>query len=346
MPGALVEAKTSLGRGPLPARRRGAPAADQGGGRRAAAEHPDDLKVTPARWSTSSSPKLDWDKGKAVLHLLAALGLDRDDVVPLFFGDDITDEDAFAALAGRGIGILVGDPDDPEVDGRTHARRLSSSTRREVATCWTRWHAMETTPKRAAALVYDGFDPERGGPARGADARPATATSARAARRSGRTRTTSTTPAPTPTASTTARRRSWAGGRSSTRISSTCPNWLVLKLRIEGEDAIRARQRRAARLPPRARHPQRASSCAALRFRDRAGRETTLRSRRFVSMADVHQAGDRVDAHARELVGPAGDRLRDRRARDQPQRRALPAARGPPPRPRLAAHRSGARSSR
>ena len=35
------------------------------------------------------------------------------------------------------------------------------------------------------------------------------------------------------------------------------PNWLVLKVRIEGEDAIRLDRRRAARLPPLARHPQR-----------------------------------------------------------------------------------------
>ena len=33
------------------------------------------------------------------------------------------------------------------------------------------------------------------------------------------------------------------------------PNWLVLKLRIEGEDAIRLDERRAARLPARVRHP-------------------------------------------------------------------------------------------
>jgi trehalose-6-phosphatase len=40
-----------------------------------------------------------------VLYLLEALGLDRDDVVPLYLGDDITDEDAFEALPGKGIGI-------------------------------------------------------------------------------------------------------------------------------------------------------------------------------------------------------------------------------------------------
>jgi trehalose-6-phosphatase len=38
---------------------------------------------------------------------------------PLYVGDDITDEDAFAALRGRGVGILVADLDDPELAGRT-----------------------------------------------------------------------------------------------------------------------------------------------------------------------------------------------------------------------------------
>src|SRR3546814_10747835 len=55
-------------------------------------------------------PRFDWDKGKAVLWVLGALGLDDSDVVPLYLGDDTTDEDAFAALAQRGVAILVGCP--------------------------------------------------------------------------------------------------------------------------------------------------------------------------------------------------------------------------------------------
>jgi trehalose 6-phosphate phosphatase len=82
------------------------------------ASHPDTLKVTPGKMVYEIQPKLDWDKGKAVLYLLEALELDRDDVVPLYLGDDITDEHAFRALDGRGIGILVADLEDPEVAGR------------------------------------------------------------------------------------------------------------------------------------------------------------------------------------------------------------------------------------
>lgn len=52
-------------------------------------------------------PAMDWDKGKAVNWLLEALHLDQPDVLPFYLGDDLTDEDAFAVLQDKGIGILV-----------------------------------------------------------------------------------------------------------------------------------------------------------------------------------------------------------------------------------------------
>lgn len=89
------------------------------------ADHPDDLKMTPGKMVFELQPKVDWDKGKAVLYLLEALQLDGDDYIPLYLGDDITDEHAFEALAsrgaGRGIGVFVGRADDPEVGGRPTA---------------------------------------------------------------------------------------------------------------------------------------------------------------------------------------------------------------------------------
>jgi trehalose/maltose hydrolase-like predicted phosphorylase len=67
------------------------------------------------------------------------------------------------------------------------------------------------------------------------------------------------------------------------------PNWLVLQLRIEGEEVIRLADVDLVSY----RHEldiRNATLVRQLRFRDGRGRETTLRSRRFVSMADVHHA--------------------------------------------------------
>lgn len=51
-------------------------------------------------------PDVDWDKGQAVLHLCEALDLDAS-TVPIYIGDDVSDEAAFQALPDRGIGVLV-----------------------------------------------------------------------------------------------------------------------------------------------------------------------------------------------------------------------------------------------
>ncbi|UYP17207.1 trehalose-phosphatase [Rhodococcus sp. Z13] len=85
------------------------------------AENSGRLDMVPGKMVYELKPAVDWDKGRAVLHLIDVLGLTGEEVLPLYLGDDITDEDAFRALQGRGVGILVGSPDDPEMAERRTA---------------------------------------------------------------------------------------------------------------------------------------------------------------------------------------------------------------------------------
>ncbi len=76
---------------------------------RVVAAHPE-LAKTHGKKVFELRPAIEWDKGRAVLWLLGALGLDGPDSLPMYLGDDTTDEDAFRALAARpagGVGILV-----------------------------------------------------------------------------------------------------------------------------------------------------------------------------------------------------------------------------------------------
>lgn len=52
-------------------------------------------------------PDIDWDKGRAVEWVMSALGIGGPDTLPIYVGDDLTDEDAFRAVRAQGIGIVV-----------------------------------------------------------------------------------------------------------------------------------------------------------------------------------------------------------------------------------------------
>lgn len=58
-------------------------------------------------------PALDWHKGRAVLSLMAVEGLGRD-CLPIFLGDDVTDETAFEALRGCGYCVVLEGEEDRE----------------------------------------------------------------------------------------------------------------------------------------------------------------------------------------------------------------------------------------
>ena len=82
------------------------------------------LRVQVGKMIFEVQPRLDWNKGSAVLWLLRTLGLDGPDVVPVYIGDDITDEDAFAAVKGIGIGVFVDGRDETDPGRATAADYL------------------------------------------------------------------------------------------------------------------------------------------------------------------------------------------------------------------------------
>jgi len=72
------------------------------------------LRVTTGREVIELRPNIDWDKGKT-LHWVLDYIRDNEGagpLLPIYLGDDITDEDAFDAVDDDGIAILVRHSDD------------------------------------------------------------------------------------------------------------------------------------------------------------------------------------------------------------------------------------------
>lgn len=69
----------------------------------------EELKKSGGKKVIEIQPAVDWHKGKALRWLIEALGFESDTVMPLYIGDDLTDEDAFREIKGHGIGIVVAD---------------------------------------------------------------------------------------------------------------------------------------------------------------------------------------------------------------------------------------------
>jgi trehalose 6-phosphate phosphatase len=65
------------------------------------------LVLTQGKMVLEIRPNIPWDKGRGVLKLMSLAGCPRS-CFPIYIGDDRTDEDAFRALAGRGLTIHVG----------------------------------------------------------------------------------------------------------------------------------------------------------------------------------------------------------------------------------------------
>lgn len=65
------------------------------------------LRKRKSKQVVELEPAVNWDKGNAVEWLLETAELDPEHVLVIYIGDDETDEDVFASLAGRGVSIVV-----------------------------------------------------------------------------------------------------------------------------------------------------------------------------------------------------------------------------------------------
>lgn len=74
------------------------------------------IKINPGKKVYDIKPPVVWDKGKVALWLLAREQFSKgeSEIFPVYIGDDVTDEDAFRALANKGLTVFVGEPDKTE----------------------------------------------------------------------------------------------------------------------------------------------------------------------------------------------------------------------------------------
>jgi len=115
------------------------------------------LRKTQGKKIFELSPDIKWDKGKALQSLVKTLYSRRRDVLPIYIGDDVTDENAFRAIKSHGLPIVVGKAKrqttasyqlkNPEEVRLFLEKLLQHGQKQFVVEAWT--------------LKYDYFDPEQ-----------------------------------------------------------------------------------------------------------------------------------------------------------------------------------------
>ena len=67
----------------------------------------DKVEITTGKKVFEIRPPIEWDKGRVVVKIMRRV---KGGVLPIYIGDDVTDEDAFKAIRNNGITIYVGRP--------------------------------------------------------------------------------------------------------------------------------------------------------------------------------------------------------------------------------------------
>lgn len=117
------------------------------------------LRVTNGRKVIELRPDIDWNKGTALAWIRDHIH-QTGRVLPMYVGDDLTDEDAFDALRFNGVGIVVRHDED---GGRPTAAQFTLNNPTEVVEFLRRggnWLAYEQqTSDEAWTFTFEGYDP-------------------------------------------------------------------------------------------------------------------------------------------------------------------------------------------
>lgn len=242
------------------------------------------LRVTGGRKLVELRPDIDWDKGTTLSWIRERMG---QPVLPLYIGDDLTDEDAFDAVRADGIGMIVRhgeDGDRPTAASYSLECPLQVKDFMERGANWLDYESL--TSNSAWNFTYEGYDPQS------EKLREALCTTGNGyfATRGA---------APESTAGTAHYPGTYAAGvynRLDDNVSGrtvdheslvNLPNWLPLTFRIDlgpwfdidSVDVLFYRQDLDLRTAVLTRE---------FRFRDDAGHTTSVTQRRFVAMDQAH----------------------------------------------------------
>jgi alpha,alpha-trehalase len=117
------------------------------------------LRVTMGRKVIELRPDIAWDKGKMLRWIVHQID-GPDPLLPIYIGDDLTDEDAFDALRRDGIGIVVRHGEDGDRPSAARFALAGPVAVREFIEQLTREIATECDePSNPWLLTFGGYDP-------------------------------------------------------------------------------------------------------------------------------------------------------------------------------------------
>ncbi len=118
------------------------------------------LRVTNGRMLVELRPDIDWDKGTTLAWIRDRIDA-AGSLLPIYIGDDLTDEDAFDAVRFDGIGIVVRHNEDGDRKTAAHFTLQSPDQVREFLHRGSQWLAYKhQVASEAWDFTFEGYDPQ------------------------------------------------------------------------------------------------------------------------------------------------------------------------------------------